>query len=73
VLTADVVLDPGRKHCEPQPSFARWLQPGPWAGRHLIIPFDIAVGRLSYAISRHRRRKAQAAMERTNDLAGIAA
>jgi len=33
-----------------------WLQPGPWAGLQIIIPLDIAAGRLSYTISRQRRR-----------------
>ena len=55
----------------PQPSFGGWLQPGPWARRHIIIPLDIAAGRLSYTISRQRRRKAQAAAERTNDPAAM--
>lgn len=49
-----------------------WLQPGPWAGRHIVIPLDVAGGRLSYAISRERRRKARAAAEGTNDLAAVA-
>jgi len=71
VLTADVVMGPGRKHYEAQPGYGGWLQPGPWAGRHLIIPLDIAAGRLSYTISRQRRRKARAAAERTNDPAGV--
>ena len=71
VLTADVVMDPARKHYDAQPSFGGWLQPGPWAGRHLIIPLDIAAGRLSYTISRERRQKARAAAERTNELAGM--
>ena len=56
VLTADVVMDLARKHYEVQPSFGGWLQPGSWAARHLIIPLDIAAGRLSYTISRERRR-----------------
>jgi hypothetical protein len=38
--------------------------------RH-IIPLDITGGRLSYTISRQRRRKARAAAERTNDLADM--
>ncbi len=71
VLTADVVMDPARKHYDAQPSFGGWLQPGPWAGRHLIVPLDIAAGRLSYTISRERRQKARAAAERTNELAGM--
>ena len=71
VLTADVVMDPARKHYEPQPSFGGRLQSGSWTGRHIIIPLDIAAGRLSYTISRQRRRKAQAATERTNDPAAM--
>jgi N-carbamoylputrescine amidase len=71
VITADAVLDPARKHYDAQPSFGGWLQPGPWAGRHIIIPLDIAVGRLSYTISRERRRKARAAAERTDDPADM--
>ena len=72
VITADAVLDPARKHHDAPPSFGGCLQPGPWAGRHIIIPLDIAAGRLSCTISRQRRRKARAAAERTNDLAGMA-
>ena len=30
VLTADVLMDPARKHYDAQPSFGGWLQPGPW-------------------------------------------
>jgi predicted amidohydrolase len=71
VLTADALMDPARKHYDAQPSFGGWLQPGPWAGRHVIIPPDIAGGRLSYTISRQRRRKARATTERTNDPAGM--
>jgi predicted amidohydrolase len=47
VLTAEAVMDPARKHYEAQPSFGGWLQPGSWAARHLIIPLDIAGGRMS--------------------------
>jgi hypothetical protein len=71
VLTADVLMDAARKHYDAQPSFSGWLQPGPRAGRHIIIPLDIAGGRLSYAIGRQRRRKARAATERTKDPADI--
>ena len=72
VLTAEAVMDPARKHYGAQPSFGGWLQHGSWAARHLIIPLDIAVGRLSYTISRERRRKARAAAERANDMAAMA-
>ena len=71
VLIADVLMDPARKHYDAQPSFGGWLQPGPRAGRHVIIPLDIAAGRLSYTISRQRRPKARAAAQRTNDPAGM--
>ena len=67
VLTADAVMDPGRKHYAAQPSFGGWLQPGQWAGRRIIIPLDIAVGRVGYTVSGERRRKARAAAEGTND------
>ena len=46
VLTADAVMDPARKDYDAQPSCGGWLQPGPWAGRHIIIPLDIAAGLL---------------------------
>jgi N-carbamoylputrescine amidase len=71
VLTADVLMDPARKHYDAQPSFGGWLQPGPWVRRHIIISLDIAGGRLCYAISRQRRHKARAATERTNDPTGM--
>jgi N-carbamoylputrescine amidase len=64
MLTRDVTLDPDRRHYDPQPGHGGWLQPGPWAERHVIIPFDIAGGKLSYALSRQRRRKAQTASMR---------
>ncbi|HXZ77821.1 MAG TPA: carbon-nitrogen hydrolase family protein, partial [Streptosporangiaceae bacterium] len=64
VLIADAVMDAARQHYDPQPSYDGWLQPGAWAARHLIIPADIATGRLSYAASRKRRRKARFAAAR---------
>ena len=70
-LTADAVMDPARKHYEAQPSFGGWLRPGPWAGRDIIIPLDIAGGRLAYTISRQRR-TARATAEETNDPATVA-
>ncbi len=62
VLVADVGLDPARRHYDAQPDFGGWLQPGAWPARHLFIPMDIATGKLSYAVSRQRRRKARAAV-----------
>jgi len=64
VLTADAVLDPARRHFDPQPSYGGWLQPGPWGVRHLVVPADVAAGRLRYAISRKRRRAAVTAVSR---------
>ena len=72
VVTADAVMDPARQHYDPQLSYGGWLQPGPWVGRHVVIPLDIAGGRLAYAISRQRRRKARAAAKGTNDPAATA-
>jgi N-carbamoylputrescine amidase len=69
VLTAEAVINPARMHFDAPPSFSGWLQPGAWAARHVIIPADIAVGRLSYAASRIRWRKASlAAARQSGDL-----
>ena len=40
-------MDPARQHYDPQSSYGGWLQPGPWAGYHVVIPLDIAGGRLA--------------------------
>lgn len=61
VLTVRAVLDPVPQHFDVPPSYSGWLQPGSWAARHLIIPADIGNGRLMYAASRQRRRKARLA------------
>jgi N-carbamoylputrescine amidase len=61
VLVAEAVMDPGRKHYQPQPSFGGWLQPGPALARKVVIPLGIASGTLSYFVSRERRHKAAAA------------
>jgi predicted amidohydrolase len=60
VLLAAAIMDPDRRHYQPQPSFGGWLQPGPALARKVIIPLGIASGELSYSLSRDRRRKAQA-------------
>ena len=65
VLVAAAVMDPDRRHYQPQPSFGGWLQPGPALARKLVIPLGIASGTLSYSLSRDRRRKAQACLTRT--------
>jgi N-carbamoylputrescine amidase len=67
VLVADAVMDPDRKHYQPQPSYGGWLQPGPALARKVIIPLDIAIGRLSYSLSRERERKARASLAGTAD------
>jgi hypothetical protein len=47
VLVAEAVMDPGRRHYQPQPSFGGWLQPGPALARNVVIPLGIASGTLS--------------------------
>jgi N-carbamoylputrescine amidase len=71
VLTADAVLDPLRRRYEEPAGFGGWLQPGAWGARHLIIPTDIAIGTLSYATSRRRRRAAQIAAARASGEAPV--
>jgi N-carbamoylputrescine amidase len=66
VLTAQAVMESPRRRYDAPPSFSGWLQPGAWPARHLIIPVDIAVGRLSYAASRERRRLARLATVRVS-------
>ena len=65
VIVAGAVLDPSRKHCQPQPSFGGWLQPGSALARTVIIPLDTAVAGTRYRLSRERRRKAQACLATT--------
>jgi N-carbamoylputrescine amidase len=48
---------PDKPFQEP-PSYGRYLQPGSPLVRDVILPIDIAHGRLSYELSRDRRRKA---------------
>jgi predicted amidohydrolase len=47
VLVAGAVMDPDRRHHQPQPSFGGWLQPGPALARKVVIPLGIASGTLS--------------------------
>jgi N-carbamoylputrescine amidase len=65
VLVAGAVMDPDRRHYQPQPSFGGWLQPGPALARKVVIPLGIASGTLSYSLSHDRRRKAQACLAAT--------
>jgi hypothetical protein len=62
VLTATVSTDPSRKHYQPPQDYHGWLQPGSAITRRIIIPLDIAAGRLSYSLSHQRRRQARAAL-----------
>ena len=62
---AGAVMDPDRRHYQPQPSFGGWLQPGSVVARKVVIPLGIASGTLSYSLSRDRRRKARARLTRT--------
>jgi N-carbamoylputrescine amidase len=64
VLTAQAAMEPTRRRYAAPPSFGGWLQPGAWPARHLIIPADIAAGRLSYSVSHQRRRMARLAAAR---------
>jgi N-carbamoylputrescine amidase len=59
ILVVSASLDQTRKHYLEQPSFGGWLQPGSVVARKVFIPFDILTGRLSYSLSRDRKRKAQ--------------
>ena len=63
-VVAAAVMEPGRKHYQPQPGYGGWLQPGPALARKVIIPLGITSGTLSYLLSRERRRKAQACLAR---------
>jgi N-carbamoylputrescine amidase len=65
LVVGAAVLDPNRKHYQPQPTFGGWLQPGPALARKVIIPLDTAVAGAFYSLSRERRRKAQACLART--------
>jgi hypothetical protein len=60
VLTATVSNDPARKRYEPPRAYHGWLQPGSAIARSVVIPLDIAAGRLSYSLSHQRRRQARA-------------
>ena len=59
VLVVSALLDPARKHYQPQPSYDGWLQRGAGPARTVFIPLDIWMGKRSYSRSAERKRKAQ--------------
>ena len=59
VATADVVLDPALKRLGRIPDHHGWLFPGSRVARELLMPIDIAWGRLSYTLSRSRAHTAR--------------
>ena len=59
VATADVVLDPALKRLGEIPNHRGWLFPGSRVARELLMPIDIAWGRLSYTLSRTRAHTAR--------------
>jgi N-carbamoylputrescine amidase len=59
VLLADVTLDPARKQFSEPKSYDGWLLPGNPISRKVIVPFDVNVGQMWYALSSLRRRKAR--------------
>ena len=69
VLTAEAVMDPSRRDTS---ELRRLAAARPLVGRHVVILLDIAGGRLAYAISRQRRRKAGAAAKGTSAPAAMA-
>lgn len=70
VLLADVTLDPARKvRVEPE-NHGGWLLPGLAVVRKVIIPLDIGLGKLRYALSVERRRKARRIARAARSLSG---
>lgn len=65
VLSADVTLDPARKHFSEPESYDGWLLPGNAISRKVIVPFDVNVGQMWYRLSSLRRRKARQIQSRT--------
>lgn len=60
VLVADVTLDPSRKIKGAIPDYGGWIHPGEALLRKVILPAEIGWGKLSYRLSRERKRKARA-------------
>src|SRR5579864_1640482 len=59
VAIADVVLDSALKRLGEIPNHRGWLFPGSRIARELLMPIDIAWGRLSYTLSRSRAHRAR--------------
>jgi hypothetical protein len=59
-LVATATSATASKPFEEPPTYGRYLQPGSAVVRKVILPIDIAHGRLSYRLSRDRRRTAGA-------------
>jgi N-carbamoylputrescine amidase len=55
----DVALDPTRKHLGAVPDHGGWLLKGSAVSRKLLVPLDIALGQVSYALSLKRAKKAR--------------
>ncbi|TVR39058.1 MAG: hypothetical protein EA388_00010 [Nitriliruptor sp.] len=58
VVTAGVTMDPSQKRFRTPPDHDGWVHPGSRLTRRVVVPFDVAVGRLAYAASRERRQLA---------------
>ncbi|TVQ28036.1 MAG: carbon-nitrogen hydrolase family protein [Spirochaetaceae bacterium] len=59
LIVGNITLDPSRKTFRTPPDHGGWLHRGSWMTRNVLMPVDLAVGRLSYAVSRKRRRAAR--------------
>jgi N-carbamoylputrescine amidase len=70
VVTAKTIMDPGLWHYTPPRDYGGWLQPGSALARRVIIPLDIGTGRLTYSLSRQRRRLARACATGTSAATG---
>lgn len=60
IITADVAMDPARKHKAEIPDYGGWLHPGALPMRKIVMPIEIFRGKMSYRMSVERKRKALA-------------
>lgn len=60
IITADVAMDPARKHKAEIPDYGGWLHPGALPMRKIVMPIEIFRGKMSYRMSGERKRKALA-------------